>query len=307
MLPAILLALALLTGWAWTPDLPLETVQARYADTTSRYVTVAGVRLHLRDTGPRQAPAVILLHGFGASLHTWDAWAASLSATHRVVRMDLPGAGLTGADPTGDYSDERALQWLPALMDALELPRASVVGHSMGGRLAWRLAAAHPQRVRRLVLLAPDGFASPGFEYGKAPDVPFVAHLMTVALPRVLLRMNLAPAWADESRLDDDTVTRYHELLLAPGVRQAIIDRMKQTRLREPAPLLAGIVAPTLLVWGEQDRLIPPPHAQDYLRVMPGARLVTLPGVGHLPQEELPEQGLAAVAAFLAEPDVPLR
>jgi pimeloyl-ACP methyl ester carboxylesterase len=244
-----------------------------------------------------------MLHGFGSSLQTWDSWAQVLSADHRVLRLDLPGAGLTGADPGNDYSDEHALRLLLGLMDTLGIARASVVGHSMGGRLAWRLAAEYPERVDRLVLIAPDGFASAGFEYGKAPEVPAMAYLMTRMLPRAVVRASLESAWAEPARLDEETVTRYHEMLLAPGVRGALIERMRQMNLLEPGPLLARITAPTLLLWGEQDAMIPVAHAQDYLRALPAAaqaRLATLPGVGHLPQEERPADGLAVLQAFLA-------
>jgi pimeloyl-ACP methyl ester carboxylesterase len=302
MTAAILLVLSLLAGgWLWTPDKPAAELEARYAAAPSQFVQAAGIRLHLRDTGPRDAPAVLLLHGFGASLHSWDAWAEGLQDRLRVVRLDLPGAALTGPDPGGRYSDERGLEVILALLDQLGIQQADVVGHSMGGRLAWRLAAEQPQRVRRLVLIAPDGFASPGFEYGKAPDIGASLHLMKHLLPRVLVRSALERAYADPRRLGDDAVQRYHELVLAPGVRGALLARLEQMNLQEPTPWLARISAPTLLLWGEQDALIPARHAQDYLRVIPGARLQTFPGVGHLPQEESPAETLPALREFLLD------
>ena len=297
----VVIVLAAAASWLWTPDKPREPLEARYAAPPSRFVEVAGLRLHVRETGPPAAAAVILMHGFGASLHTWEDWARGLESDWRVIRFDLPGAGLTGPDPTADYRDERGEQILLALMDQLGLARASVVGHSMGGRLAWRFAADHPERVTKLVLVAPDGFASPGFEYGKAPEVPAALGLMRNALPRALMRMNLEPAYANPQALTDETIDRYHDLLLAPGVRGALLDRLKQTRLRDPQPLLARIQAPTLLIWGEQDAMIPLSNSADYLKALPGARLVSLPGVGHLPQEERPDAALAALRQFLRE------
>jgi pimeloyl-ACP methyl ester carboxylesterase len=303
---ALLLLLALLGGgWLWTPDLPRAELEARYAGPPSEFVDLMGLRLHVRDSAPQagpERPVVLMLHGFGGSLHTWEAWATGLAATHRVIRIDLPGAGLTGADPSGDYSDERGIALLSALLTQRGVARATVLGHSMGGRLAWRYAAAEPARVDRLVLVAPDGFASPGFEYGKAPDVGLVAKAMQFALPKAVLRWSLAPAYANpEAVMTDELVTRYHALMLAPGVRPAIIARMQQLNLLPPPPLLRTIQAPTLLLWGEADRMIPVVNAQDYLRDLPQARLVVLPGVGHVPQEENPSAGLAAVQAFLAE------
>ena len=301
MAPLLLIAALLGGAWLWTPDEDRAALEARYAAPPSTFVNMAGLRLHVRDTGPRDGPALILLHGFASSLHTWEPWAQNLSDKFRVVRIDLPGAGLTGADPTGDYSDARGVHILLELMDQLGIDRATLVGHSMGGRLAWRFAAEQPQRVSGLVLIAPDGFASPGFEYGKAPEVTAPVRLMQYVLPRALLRMTLAPAYANPSLMSDETVDRYWHLMRAPQVRTALIARMQQMVLQDPAPLLARINAPTLLLWGEQDAMIPVANAQDYLRAMKNARLVTLPGVGHLPHEEAPAAGLPAVRSFLNE------
>jgi pimeloyl-ACP methyl ester carboxylesterase len=298
---ALVLLIGLAGAAAWTPDLPRAALEARYARGPQDFVEVDGMRLHVRDTGPRDAPAVLLLHGFGSSLHTWEAWARGLEATHRVVRFDQPGAGLSAPDRLGQYTDERGLQVVAALMDRLGLQRASLVGHSMGGRLAWRLAAEQPQRVHKLVLVAPDGFASPGFDYGKAPEVGWLTGLLRWTLPKPLLRASLAPAYADEAAMTDADVDRYHDLLRAAGNRQALLDRMGQLVLQPPAPWLQRIQAPTLLVWGAQDRMIPVANAADYQRLMPQAQLLALPAAGHLPQEEAADAALPVVAAFLRD------
>jgi pimeloyl-ACP methyl ester carboxylesterase len=295
----VLIAALLGGGWLWTPDKDRAALEALYAGAPSRFVNVLGLRVHVRDTGPRDAQALVMLHGFGSSLHTWEPWAKALEGRYRVIRMDLPGAGLTGADPSGDYSDERGTRIVAGLMDQLGVARAVLVGHSMGGRLAWRLAADEPARVDKLVLLAPDGFASPGFEYGKAPEVTLPVRAMQYILPKPLVRMSLEPAYADPARMAPDTVDRYHDMMLAPQVRPALIARMQQMVLQPPTPWLQRITAPTLLLWGEKDAMIPVSHAQDYLRDIQGSLLVTLPGVGHLPQEEAPAASLPAVRAFL--------
>jgi pimeloyl-ACP methyl ester carboxylesterase len=243
---------------------------------------------------------VILLHGFGASLDTWEPWAEALSAHYRVIRFDLPGFGLTGPDPTGDYSDARALKILADLMDQLGVAHASLIGNSLGGRIVWNFAAVHPERVSRLVLVSPDGFASPGLAYDKAPRTPLIMQALPYIAPRGLLRANLSAAYARPLALSEATLTRYRDLLLAPGVRRAILARMRQTILRDPAPTLARIQASTLLLWGEKDGMIPISNAADYLRDLPHATLVRLPNLGHVPFEEDPVTSLAPVARFLA-------
>jgi pimeloyl-ACP methyl ester carboxylesterase len=301
IVPLVLAAAVLGVGfWLYTPDRPRAALEARYLASAGDYLDVAGLRLHLRDSGPKDAPAVIMLHGFGASLHTWEPWAQALSSDHRVIRFDLPGFGLTGADPTGDYSDGRTVQVLAALMDRLGLARASLVGNSIGGKIAWNFAALHPDRVDRLVLISPDGFASPGFEYGKKTEVPAVVRLMRYALPTFMVRQSLAPAYGDPTVLTDELVTRYRDLMLAPGVRDAMITRMEQVMLEDPEPKLRRILAPTLLFWGEKDAMIPVTNAADYLRALPDAKLATFPDLGHVPHEEAPDRTLATVRQFLA-------
>ncbi len=301
MLAALfLLAGALLAFWLWTPDRDRATLEARYLAAPADRVELGRWRLHVRDSGPRDAPAVILIHGFGSSLQTWDAWADGLSRRHRVVRFDLPGNGLSLPDPDATYTDARSIELLLALMDRLGLQRASIVGHSIGGRIAWTFAATHPERVDRLVLVSPDGFASPGFAYGKAPEVPGLMGLMRYVMPKLLVRMNLQPGYADPKALSDAVLDRYADLLRAPGARKALLDRMRQTVLVDPVPLLGTIRAPTLLVWGERDAMIPFANSADYLKAIPGARLAAIPATGHLPQEEAAVESLAAVSGFLA-------
>ncbi len=298
----LLVAIALLLGvgyWLWTPDKPRAALEAKYLRDPGDMISVAGARLHVRDSGPKDGPAVIMIHGFGSSLHTWDSWANGLQDRFRVIRFDLPGSGLSEPDALGRYDDRRSFEILAALMDQLGVRQAGLIGNSIGGRISWGFAAAQPDRVAKLVLVAPDGFASQGFSYGVAPKVPKTLEAMQYVLPRFMLKMNLAPAYGDPKALTEGMVDRYHDLMLAPGVRAALIERMRQTVLESPEGILSRIKAPVLLVWGEKDGAIPVSNAADYQRLLPRSELVTFPGVGHLPQEEASQTTLPAVKAFL--------
>ncbi len=295
-----LLAAAL--WWLWTPDKDRAVLERQYLNVPTDMIDIAGTRLHVRDNGPKTAPAVIFLHGFGASLHTWEPWATTLGKDLRVIRIDLPGSGLSLPDPTGDYTDKRSLQIINALMDKLGLARASLVGNSIGGRIAWTFAGTYPARIDKLVLVSPDGFASPGFEYGKAPEVPMMVKLMRYTLPKPLLTMSLKPAYAKPDTMTDALATRYHDMMLAPGSRGALLARMAQTVLVDPLPILKKIAAPTLLVWGEQDGMIPYANSNDYLKAIAGSKRVSFKGMGHLPHEEAPAESVVAVQAFLRLP-----
>ncbi len=294
------IALATALAWLWTPDKSRPELEAKYLNSNSDIMSVAGHKLHVRDSGSKASPTVILLHGLGSSLHTWELWAQALTPAFRVVRYDLSGSGLSEPDPLSDYGDTRSLDVLLALMDTLKIGKASLIGNSIGGRLAWKFAAKHPERVEKLVLISPDGYESPGFEYGKRPHVPAIMKLMKYVLPKSILRTNLAPAYGDAARLSDETVTRYYDMMLAPGSRGALIARMEQTVLSPPEPFLEGIEAPTLLVWGDKDAMIPIANAAEYQKHIRNAALVTLTGLGHVPHEEAPNTSLPAVQAFLA-------
>jgi hypothetical protein len=288
--------------YLWTPDKSKAELEKIYGSSNNSYVSTLGVNIHYQDTGPSKNPIPILfLHGFGASLQTWDTWAESLSEEYRVISVDLPGFGLTGEDPSGIYTDERTVEVLEALLKALQIPQVVLVGNSMGGKFAWQFAARYPYQVAKLVLISPDGFASPGIEYGKKSEVPAVANLYKYFFSKTFLAMNLEPAYADPKTLNDALVNRYYDLMLAPGVRGAILARMQQTSLQDPVPSLSSIKTPTLLIWGEKDAFIPITNSNDYLKVMPNVKRVSLPNIGHLPQEEQPTLGLAALKEFLKQ------
>ena len=284
----------------WTPDKSKAELEKTYGSPKNAYVSALGVNLHYQDTGPsKNAIPILFLHGFGASLQTWETWAQALSEDYRVISVDLPGFGLTGEDPSGIYTDQRSVEVLEAFLKELNIPKVVLVGNSMGGKFAWQFAARYPNQVAKLVLISPDGYASPGIEYGKKPDVPAIADLYRYFFSKTFLVMNLEPAYANPKTLNDALVNRYYDLMLAPGVRGAILARMQQTVLQDPVPSLASIQIPTLLIWGEKDAFIPISNSNDYLKVMPNAKRVSLPNIGHLPQEEQPSIGLQVLKEFL--------
>ncbi len=295
----VLAGLAIAVFWLWTPDKPRAELEDKYLATAADMIEVAGTTLHVRDSGDKAAPALILIHGLGAHLQTWDGWAAALQRDFRVIRFDLPGSGLSPPDPTGDYTDQRSITLILALMDKLAVQTASLIGNSIGGRIAWKFVAVHPERLDKLVLVAPDGYASPGFEYGKPADVPVTMTAMKYVLPKSMLRQNLELAYAEPKKLTGEILDRYHDLMLAPGSRAALLERMRQTVLVPPEPVLRKIEAPVLLLWGEKDQMIPATNAADYQRAMPDAELSILPDLGHVPHEEEPARSLKPVVEFL--------
>jgi len=283
----------------WTPDLERAGLEERYFSSSPQIIDVDGLKIYYKETGPQAAPALLLLHGFGSSLQAWDDWSVKLAQKYRVIRLDLPGFGLTGASPANDYSEEKDLAFLTHFADKLSLEKFSVIGHSMGGKMAWSLAASQPERVQALVLMAPDGFPETKDIGTKPYEVPAIMGLIKYVLPKYLVRKSIEPAFAEADALSDALVNRYYDMLRAPGVRGAILERSNQTIYTDPVPRLKAIKAPTLLIWGEQDQMIPSTNAQSYANVLSNSTTVIVPKLGHLLQEEQPEKGLAAVMQFL--------
>jgi len=291
--------LAVVMYGLWTPDLERTELEKRYVASSPQSIEVDGLKVHYKETGPQDAPALLLLHGFGSSLQAWDDWSLKLEQKYRVIRLDLPGFGLTGASPANDYSEEKDLAILTHFADKLGLEKFSVVGHSMGGKMAWSLAASQPERVQALVLMAPDGFPETKDIGTKPYAVPAIMGLIKYVLPKYLVRKSIEPAFAEADALNDALVNRYYNMLRAPGVRGAILERSNQTIYSDPVPRLKAIKAPTLLIWGEQDQMIPSSNAQSYASVLLNSTTVLVPQLGHLLQEEQPEKGLAVVMEFL--------
>ena len=291
--------LAIVMYGLWTPDLERAELEKRYVASSPQMLDVDGLKVHYKETGPQAAPALLLMHGFGSSLQAWNDWSLKLEQKYRVIRLDLPGFGLTGASPANDYSEEKDLAILTHFADKLGLEKFSIIGHSMGGKMAWTLAASQPERVQALVLMAPDGFPE-AKDFGTKPyEVPAVTGLIKYFLPKYLVRKSIEPAFAEADALSDARVNRYYDMLRAPGVRAAILERSNQTIYTDPVPRLKAIKAPTLLIWGEQDQMIPSTNAKSYANVLSNSTTVLVPKLGHLLQEEQPEKGLTAVMQFL--------
>ena len=293
---------ALIIMFFLTPDLSREDLELKYAQSPSQFRVINGLRVHYRESGPSTAPAIVMLHGFGSSLQTWDAWSKALESSHRVIRMDLTGFGLTGAAPDGNYSDEADVMRLDQFINALGVQAFTLMGHSMGGRIAWNYASAYPAKVSRLVLLAPDGYPPQGQKIGDKPyDVGPIAEVIQWVMPKFLVKKSIEPAFYNPKLINDALVERYYDLLRAPTVRQAILARMRQTINSDPVERLKKIQAPTLLLWGQGDVMIPSRNSEDYEKAIKNAKVVVFPKAGHLLQEENPDLALAHVVEFISD------
>lgn len=294
---------ALATAAVWEPDRSVESLTARWAPAPSTFINVAGLRVHVRDEGPRDdSVPIVLLHGTSASLHTWEGWASALRTERRVIRMDLPGFGLTGPTADNDYSIESYVRFTLALLDTLGVTRFNVAGNSLGGEIAWHVTAAAPARVQHMVLVDASGYPMSstsvpiGFRMARTQSL---AWLMTRILPRAVVVSSVKSVYGDPSLVSDSLVDRYFELTLRAGNRASLPIRFAQSNAATDTAQLRDVHVPTLILWGERDGLIPPDHGKRFARDIVGSRVIVYPGVGHVPQEEAALKTVADVRAFL--------
>jgi pimeloyl-ACP methyl ester carboxylesterase len=270
----------------------------RRAGVEPRYEDLAGLRVRYVRGG--HGPALVLLHGLGASIYTWADVIPALAEDHDVVAVDLPGFG--GSDIPADLSVSVYPTTVLALMDRLGISRATLVGNSLGGAVAVVLAARHPERVRRLVLIDSAGF---NLEPSRRPMLlrllgfaPVTAAIDALPIRRRLVTAALRQVFYDRSRVTPEKIEEYLAPLARPGTAEAM-----RALLTEPArfglpALIREVRVPTLIIWGRNDRWIPVADADRFASAIPAARKVVLEESGHVPQEERPAEVVHLLEEF---------
>jgi pimeloyl-ACP methyl ester carboxylesterase len=291
------------------PDIPYPMLEARYANPQSRFMDLpGGLRVHYRDQGDPMGPPVVMVHGFAASLEAWEPWVARLGDRYRIVTLDLPGHGLTRAPTDWRPSLTAYAAVVDAVTDRLNLPPFVLVGNSMGGGVAWTYALEHAGRLRALVLVDSIGLPAPAsaerrtgtplvFQILATPAGRFVlAHIDT----RSLAEKGLRQAYVDQTLVTPALVDRYVDLSRAPGHRQILTSGSDRGSTAITSQTFTAIRVPTLVLHGQADSLIPVASSRALATAIPGATLITYPGVGHVPMEQIPDRSAADVRAFLA-------
>jgi pimeloyl-ACP methyl ester carboxylesterase len=303
----LLMLTALAVALTQAPDRSVESLVERWAPPPSDFMEIRGQLVHYRDEGPRDDPApLVLLHGTASSLHTWQGWAGALRARKRVITFDLPGFGLTGPFagdyPRDDYRADTLARFTLDVLGALHVGRFAIGGNSLGGEVAWRVAALAPGRVTQLILVDASGYdVAPiripiGFQVARIPVFNRVAESLT---PRSFVEQSVREAYGDPSRVTDVLVDRYFEMLLREGNRRALNLRVRQIPTDLAPQRIRTLRVPTLILWGAKDRLIPPVNAATFQRDIAGSQLVVFPDLGHVPQEEDAHESVAPVLKFL--------
>lgn len=281
----------------------VEELYPHYKTAQSNIFDIEGMPLHYRKTG--KGPVLLLLHGVGSSLHTWEGWHRELEQDFTVLSIDLPSFGLTGPNPKNDYSVSMYMRVIDALLDELQIDKIFMAGNSFGGFLTWSYALHNPTRVHKMILLDAAGLGTHradlrdfGFKLISHPLLKKITHLIT---PKKLIKQSVYNAYGDRSKITATLVDRYYYLLLRKGNREGFSEVLSKTILNEAdyIPDLKTIQTPTYIVWGDRDRIISVKDAQRFMEVLPNAKLKIYKGVGHVPMEEIPEQSALDAKAFL--------
>lgn len=278
--------------------LPAQTLENAYVTADDRFVGVAGARVRVREEGPADAPIILLVHGFTHSLETWDAWAAALKSRYRVIRYDLLGHGLTGPDPKARYAPAERAAFISDLMSALDIDNAAIAGNSLGGLAAWKFAVDNPEKVDALILVSPGAFSLNGVSDTPA-DIPAAMKAYLLTAPEAGVRASAEFIYADDDKITETRLKTMRDMIRREGNGEALIRSLEEFTLPDPTDDLQKVRAPTLIMWGEDDVIIPLEQGKRMTALIPNARMKIYPGVGHAAQEEAPGETVADAIAFL--------
>ena len=294
--------LSLLFGARYPIDKSVDEIEAKYLLSSSSFKNIDGVNIHYTDEG--SGPAVLLLHANYANLIDWGPWVQKLMPDYRVIRLDIPGHGLTEADPSNDYSMPRTLALIEKLLLHLEINNLSIAGASLGGTIGIHFANQNPEKVDNLILVSP-GALNPRIRGSNQPaHLPKVFNLITQITQRTLVKGLLSGGFGDPENIDEELVTRWHELLLREGQRDAQMARMRQYVSGNIDQVINQVKSPVLIMWGKENRVVPVELAYEMENLLinsPAVEMIIYESGGHQLVQEFGEKTAIDAMEYLVQ------
>lgn len=296
----ILLLVFIVKTFFVQPPIELEVLKERYTDEYSHWIDIDGLNVHYKDEGSGEP--IVLIHGTGASLQTFDQWTDTLKQYYRVIRMDLPAFGLTGPKDDDDYSMESYVKFIDEFTQSLQLQDYVLGGNSLGGEIAWKYAYYHPEHVKGLVLLNPAGspiqeYDMPFFSAFTLARIPIFSQLFSSLDSKVLVKKTLKQAYEKDELVTAGKIQLYYDMSLREGNRAAFVQRIQQVE-HDPILQPAEVSLPTLIIWGEKDAVLPLKQL-DGFKDMKGMQSIIYEQAGHTPQDEVAVQSVHDAMKFI--------
>lgn len=281
-------------------SIPIDELKKKYADASSKFLAFDGMQVHYKVEG--EGKPIVLIHGTGASLQTWNGWADSLvKNNYQVIRIDMPAFGLTGPNKTNDYSSKMYVDFFDQFLHQIGVDTFALAGNSLGGEIAWKYALAHPEKVTKLILVDPAGFYSKEKGNGAIiftlAKIKWLASLMSKIDTKVIVNKTLKDVYFDDSKITDKQVQLYYDMSMREGNRESFSKRVQQVD-SEPVLDITTLHVPTLILWGKQDILLDISLADNFTKIK-DSKLITYDSCGHSPQEEIPAKSVVDVLDFL--------
>ena len=283
----------------YSPDIPVSDLKKSYTNQYSKFIPIDGMNVHYRDEGKGQV--IVLLHGTGASLHTWDKWADELKNKYRVIRLDLPAYGLTGPHPDNKYSISNYSKFLHSFVNKLELSDFILSGNSLGASISWHYASVYQDKVKLLSLLSPGGFINKDQESPlviRLARAPVIRKILRYVTPRFFIKNTLKEVYYDNNKLTDQKIDTYRNMILRENNREAFISR-SLSNPKDYTDRLKLISIPTQVIWGNEDTWIPVSNAKFFEAEIQNIRIDIMDETGHIPMEERPQESLDLLLDFI--------
>ena len=271
----------------------------KYSLKNSKFMDLYGINVHYCDEG--RGEVILLLHGVFSSLHTFNKWTEILSQSYRVIRLDLPGFGLTGPSIDNEYAIDLYVGYVKKFMDNLGVQNFHIAGNSLGGWIAWEFAVANQDRVKKMILINSAGYIT-GWNY----PLPFIIAQTPVLrkvfnyeiVPKVVVRRFLRQVIIDQSIVSDDLVNRYYDIIHREGNLEAFL-RIANSKFTQNTNALKNLKTSTFVLWGSEDAWISSNDAEKFRKDLQHVSVKVYPGVGHIPMEEIPYDSASDILNFL--------
>ena len=236
-------------------DISKESIEAKYLLESSDFIEIDGVNIHFAIDGT--GPDLLLLHANYANLIDWNPWVDQLKKHFRVIRIDIPGHGLTEADPSNDYSMQRTVFLLENFLNELKIDTLSIAGATLGGTTTLHYASQNPEKIDNLILVSP-GALNPRVRGRTEPvTLPKPFEIIAYITPKIITETLLKGGFGDPNNVTDQLIKRWHDLLLREGQRDAQIARVNQYVSGDIDRVLSEVRAPALIMWGKKNNVVP--------------------------------------------------